>query len=102
MQERPIVGIIGGGQLARILAIAAAKLGIACHIFCPDQDSCALEVTSRYTIANYEDEKALSEFFSQVSVATFEFENVSLDALRRLGQTAKIVPNLGAVEIAQD
>jgi len=67
MSERPIdpgmiVGILGGGQLGRMLALAAAELGLSCHIFCPDPKSPAFAVAAARTIAPYEDEAALAHF----------------------------------------
>ena len=70
------IGILGGGQLGRMLALAAARLGMKTHIFCPDPDSPAFDVTPRKTVAAYDDEDALARFAAAVDVITYEFENV--------------------------
>jgi phosphoribosylaminoimidazole carboxylase (NCAIR synthetase) len=71
-----IIGILGGGQLGRMTALAAANLGYRCHIFCPEPDSPAMQVTPLATVAAYEDAVALARFADAVDVVTFEFENV--------------------------
>ena len=70
------IGILGGGQLGRMLALAAARMGFDCHIYAPEADSCAARVSARATRAEYDDAAALKKFASEVSVVTFEFENV--------------------------
>ncbi len=71
-----IVGILGGGQLGRMLAMAAAELGLSCHIYCPDPKSPAFAVAAARTIAPYDDESALAAFAGAVDIVTFEFENI--------------------------
>ena len=71
-----MIGILGGGQLGRMLALAAARLGLKCHIYCPDAASPAFDVSAAYTCAAYEDEAALAAFAEKVDVVTYEFENV--------------------------
>ena len=75
------IGILGGGQLGRMLALAAARLGMKTHIFCPDAESPAFDVTPRRTVAAYDDEAALASFADAVDVVTYEFENVPVGAL---------------------
>jgi len=70
------IGILGGGQLGRMAASAAARLGYKVHIFCPDRDSPASLVASETTVASYEDKAALQAFASTVDVVSFEFENI--------------------------
>jgi 5-(carboxyamino)imidazole ribonucleotide synthase len=70
------IGILGGGQLGRMLALAAAELGLNCHIYAPEADSCAFDVVRAKTCAPYEDESALARFAEAVAVITYEFENV--------------------------
>ncbi len=96
------VGILGGGQLGRMLALAAAEIGLSCHIFCPDPDSPAFAVAARRTIASYDDEAALAAFADSVSVVTFEFENVPAATARFLAARVPVLPNPGALEVAQD
>ena len=70
------IGILGGGQLGRMLALAAARLGMKTHIYCPDPESPAFDVTPLKTVAAYDDEDALAAFAASVDVVTYEFENV--------------------------
>ena len=70
------IGILGGGQLGRMLATAAAKLGFRVHVFCPSGEAPAVDVAWRATRANYDDEDALARFADAVDVVTYEFENV--------------------------
>jgi len=70
------IGILGGGQLGRMTALAAARLGFRTHVFCPDHDSPAAQVTAVSTVAAYDDAEALAAFADDVDVVTFEFENI--------------------------
>ena len=64
------VGIVGGGQLGRMLAIAAARLGLSCHIFTDRSDDPAIEVAAGASVASYDDEQALARFVADVDVVT--------------------------------
>jgi 5-(carboxyamino)imidazole ribonucleotide synthase len=70
------LGILGGGQLGRMLIMAAARLGLRCHVYSPEPDSCAFDVASEKTCAAYDDENALMRFARSVDLITYEFENV--------------------------
>ena len=70
------LGILGGGQLGRMIAMAAAQLGLKTHVYAPDENSPAFEVATEVTIAPYEDEANLVRFAKAVDVVTYEFENV--------------------------
>jgi 5-(carboxyamino)imidazole ribonucleotide synthase len=96
-----ILGILGGGQLARMLSLAAANLGIRTHIFCPDADSPAFDVCASHTLADYSDKIALQGFASKVDVVTFEFENVPTTTIEHL-QKQHIYPNARALATTQD
>lgn len=96
------IGILGGGQLGRMLAIAAARLGFHCHIYCPEEGSPAFDVARFHTVAAYEDEAALAAFAREVDVVTLEFENVPVGALRFLASRVPVAPSADALEIAQD
>ncbi|HVY02049.1 MAG TPA: 5-(carboxyamino)imidazole ribonucleotide synthase [Caulobacterales bacterium] len=97
------IGILGGGQLGRMLAVSAAELGFDVHIFTPEEDSSAARVAARATVAAYEDEAALAAFAEAVDVVTFEFENVPARAAEILAASGKPVrPNPGALAVAQD
>src|SRR5262245_31960633 len=69
------IGIVGGGQLGRMLAITAARLGYRTHVYCPEDHCSAAQVTTHSTFGSYEDIESLRKFASQVDVLTFEFEN---------------------------
>jgi 5-(carboxyamino)imidazole ribonucleotide synthase len=97
-----IVGILGGGQLGRMLALAAAHLGMKTHIFCPDPESPAFDVTPRRTIADYADEAALAAFANAVDVVTYEFENVPAATADFLAARRPLRPGPRALEMAQD
>ena len=75
------IGIIGGGQLGRMLSVAAAQLGYKCHILDPHEHPCAADVAARFTRAAFDDEEALRAFAVAVDVATYEFENVPVAPL---------------------
>jgi len=94
------IGIIGGGQLGRMLAIAAARLGFRCHIFDPHRRPCAAEVSARFTSAAFTDEAALKAFGEACDVITYEFENVPVAALGVLGD--KLRPGTRSLEVASD
>ncbi|MSO65778.1 MAG: 5-(carboxyamino)imidazole ribonucleotide synthase [Alphaproteobacteria bacterium] len=96
------VGILGGGQLGRMLAIAAARLGYATHVYCPDPDSPAFAVASRHSIARYEDADALRAFAASVAVVTYEFENVPAATAEVLARAVPARPNARALAVAQD
>lgn len=97
------VGILGGGQLGRLLAMAAADLGLKAHIFCPDEDCPASAVAANFTQAAYDDEAALSDFARAVAVVTYEFENVPVEAVATLERAGAVVrPGARALENAQD
>jgi 5-(carboxyamino)imidazole ribonucleotide synthase len=94
------IGIIGGGQLGRMLAVAAARLGYRCHIFDPHERPCAADVAAHFTRASYDDRAALERFGAEVDVATYEFENVAVEPLEVLGQ--KLRPATRSLAVAQD
>jgi 5-(carboxyamino)imidazole ribonucleotide synthase len=96
------IGILGGGQLARMLALAAAPLGLKCHIFAPEAGSPAFQVTAAHTVAEYEDRKALQAFADAVDVVTYEFENVPVDTVTFLETVVPVRPGSKALGVAQD
>jgi 5-(carboxyamino)imidazole ribonucleotide synthase len=95
------VGILGGGQLGRMLAMAAAQLGYRCHIYAPQEDSVAAEVSAAFTCADWQDSEALARFAGQCAIVTYEFENVPVAPLAAL-PAGKLAPNTRALEVAQD
>jgi 5-(carboxyamino)imidazole ribonucleotide synthase len=96
------IGIIGGGQLGRMSAMAAATLGYRCHILTPEPDSPAAQVSAAHTLADYEDQDALRRFAAAVDVITFEFENVSAVGLDLLASLRPVRPSPSVLRISQD
>ncbi|MEO9468194.1 5-(carboxyamino)imidazole ribonucleotide synthase [Parasphingorhabdus sp.] len=96
------IGILGGGQLGRMLGMAAAQLGYRCHIYAPDPDSVAAEVAAEFTRAQNNDISALTAFADSCDVLTFEFENVPVDPLHEIEELAPLHPPVGALDIAQN
>jgi 5-(carboxyamino)imidazole ribonucleotide synthase len=97
------IGILGGGQLGRMLAGAAARLGYRSHIFTPEADSPAALVTPFTTIAEFDDEAALARFAAAVDIVTFEFENVPAETAEFLaGQGKPVAPDPAILRITQD
>lgn len=96
------IGILGGGQLGRMTALAAAELGYDCHIFTPEPDSPAGRVAAAETVAAYEDPAALDAFAAGVDVVTFEFENIPFETVQRLAGRLPVRPGWEALRVAQD
>lgn len=96
------IGIIGGGQLGRMLALAAAPLGYRCHIYDPDPDCCAARVAAKLTVGDFDDRAALATFAASVDVATYEFENIDAGPLEVVAEKIGLFPPLGALRTAQD
>ena len=94
------IGIVGGGQLGRMLSVAAARLGYKCHIFDPHEQPCAADVAAFFTRAEYDDAAALERFAAEVDVATYEFENLPVGPLEALGE--KLRPSTRSLAVAQD
>ncbi len=96
------IGIIGGGQLGRMLSMAAAQLGYRCHVFAPEDSGPAADVCGKWVQGDYGDSAALAAFADDVDVVTFEFENVEPDPLRSIAAHAALYPPIDALEIGQD
>ena len=104
--DRPIppgstIGIMGSGQLGRMTALAAARLGYRCHVFSPEADSPAEHVAAA-TVASYSDAAALERFARAVDIVTFEFENVPHDCVRLLSRRVCVRPSWECLHISQD
>jgi 5-(carboxyamino)imidazole ribonucleotide synthase len=95
------IGILGGGQLGRMIAVAAAQLGYRCHVFAPEEHSVAAEVCALHTRADWDDAAAMARFAADCDVVTYEFENVPVAPLAALGDTL-LRPGTAALETAQD
>lgn len=96
------IGIIGGGQLGRMLAMAAARLGYCTLVLEPQADCPAAQVANRQIIAAYDDAAALAELAAASAVVTYEFENVPVAAASTLAAKAPVYPPARALEVAQD
>jgi len=96
------IGIVGGGQLGRMLSVAAAQLGYRCHIFAPEAAPCAADVATRHVRGTYDDGAALAAFAAEVDIVTYELENVPGAPLRALADTTPVHPAIDALELAQD
>jgi 5-(carboxyamino)imidazole ribonucleotide synthase len=96
------IGILGGGQLGRMLALAAAKLGFRTHIFSDETESCAFHVATATTRAHYDDQDALARFAAACDVVTFEFENVPEVTAQSLANHVAVAPDARALAVAQD
>jgi 5-(carboxyamino)imidazole ribonucleotide synthase len=96
------IGILGGGQLGRMLATAASELGYRTHIFCPDENSPAFDVAGEFTQAAYDDEVALKHFVESVDVVTFEFENIPHESLTLLEEAVPVHPAPDLLKISQN
>jgi 5-(carboxyamino)imidazole ribonucleotide synthase len=96
------IGILGGGQLGRMLAMAAARLGLRCQVFSPDPDSPAFDVVLNATCAEYADVEALELFANDVDVITYEFENVPAASAMILAARRPVLPDRKILETTQD
>jgi 5-(carboxyamino)imidazole ribonucleotide synthase len=95
------IGILGSGQLGRMLAMAAARLGFKCHVYA-DEPGPAFDVAAATTIAPYGDEQALAAFAATVAVATYEFENIPVETVNILSRRVPVRPGAKALACAQD
>ena len=96
------IGILGGGQLGRMTALAAARLGYRCHVFAPEPDGPAMQVTNLATVAPYHDPEALAGFAQAVDVITIEFENLPLEPLLGLARARPMRPKPEVLAVCQD
>jgi len=96
------IGILGGGQLGRMLALAAARLGFKCHIFSPSPDSPAFDVVHRVSCADYNDTQALDRFAADVDIVTYEFENVPAETATFLAARVPVLPDPKILATTQD
>ena len=107
MHEGPLppgstIGILGGGQLGRMLAAAASRLGLKTHIYSDEESAPAFDVAAEATVGAYADQNALRKFAENVDVVTCEFENVPAASLEAAGRAAKVFPPPKSFAVAQD
>jgi 5-(carboxyamino)imidazole ribonucleotide synthase len=96
------IGLVGGGQLGRMSALAAARLGYRCHILTREVDSPAAQVSHGVTISDYADPVSLRQFAAEVDVISFEFENVSAEGLELLESLKPVRPSPDVLRVSQD
>jgi 5-(carboxyamino)imidazole ribonucleotide synthase len=96
------IGILGGGQLGRMIAVAAAQLGYRTHVLAPDAESVAAQTASSFTRADYHSRIVLDELAVSCDVVTYEFENIALDPVEYLASKVPVHPAPAALGIAQD
>jgi 5-(carboxyamino)imidazole ribonucleotide synthase len=95
------IGILGSGQLGRMLAMAAAEMGYHCHIYSPEMDAPAYEAAKTFTVSSYTNPESLERFAQKVDVITYEFENVDTTALATIPSVHKIRPGIHVLQTAQ-
>ena len=96
------IGIVGGGQLGRMIALAAARLGYLSHVFTDQADSSAAQVSHKVTVAGYDDRRALEAFAAICDVITIEFENLPVEGLRDIAPLRPVHPSPDVLAICQD
>lgn len=102
LPQGSIIGMLGGGQLGRMAALAAAPLGYRVHVYAPSPGSPCAQVTSLETVAAWDDRDALARFADAVDVVTLEFENIPVDAVDFLAARVPVHPGALALETCQD
>jgi 5-(carboxyamino)imidazole ribonucleotide synthase len=102
LEPGSMIGILGGGQLGRMLVLAAAELGLKTHVYAPEADSPAFDVCTEETRAPYEDEAALTRFAASVDLITYEFENVPARTAAILAALRPVRPGPAALAVSQD
>ena len=100
--KNKVLGIIGGGQLGRMTALAAAKLGIECHVYDPDPNAPAFQVSSKSYINDYEDLDTIKQFAKKIDVALYEFENIPLKSAQIIEELCLLRPSSFVLSISQD
>ena len=100
--SKPVLGIIGGGQLGSMLAIAAKKIGLKTIIFCDDQDAPAQNFSNKFICGKYDDQNIIDEFINAIDIATFEFENIPYETLNKINNIKSVLPNPSINKIVQN
>ena len=96
------IGILGGGQLGRMLALAAARLGLKSHIYCHDKNAPAFQVADRHSCGEFDDHDAVRTFATSCDAVTFEFENVPADTVEQIAHICPVNPDAKALRFTQD
>ena len=100
--SKPILGIIGGGQLGSMLAIAAKKINIKTVIFCDDPDAPGQKFSDEFICGKYDDQNAIDQFINAVDIITFEFENIPYETLKKINNVKPVVPHPSINKIVQN
>ena len=100
--KKKVLGIIGGGQLGRMTVLAAARLGIECHVYDPNPDSPAFQVCAKSYINKFDDQKAIKEFSSNIDGALYEFENIPINTAKLIEKNTKLRPSSYILSVSQD
>ena len=95
------VGILGGGQLGRMIAMACSELGYRSLVYCPEGDNPAVEVSSEKIIGNWNDDELIDKFISSVDAVTLEFENIPISTIKKIEKNFPVFPNSKVLETAQ-
>ena len=93
------LGIIGGGQLGSMLAIAAKKLNVKTVVFCDDVDAPAQNFCNQFVTGDYDNKEKISEFINQVDLVTYEFENIPFETLNEINKFKPVLPKLSLIHI---
>src|SRR2546430_9764376 len=96
------IGVMGGGQLGRMFAIAARRMGYRVHIFTPEADSPAAQFSDRATVAEYDNENAVAQFARDIDLLTFEFENIPARTIDWVARERVVRPRVGVLHTAQN
>ena len=99
---KPIIGILGGGQLGMMLCDAAKKIGIETHVFCPENECPSKGRSTYFSIGEYTDEKGIIKFSNNVDYITYEFENIPIETLDCIKDQKKIRPGKKSLLLTQD
>ena len=100
--SKPVLGIIGGGQLGSMLATAAKKIDIKTVVFCDDQDAPAQNFSDKFIYGKYDDQNIINEFINAIDIATFEFENIPYETLNKINSIKSVFPNPSINKIVQN
>ena len=100
--SKPILGIIGGGQLGSMLATAAKKINIKTVIFCDDPDAPGQKFSDEFICGKYDDQNAIDQFINVADIITFEFENIPYETLKKINNVKPIVPHPSINKIVQN
>ena len=96
------LGVIGGGQLGKMIGLAAANLGIGCYFYDPDKNAPAKKISQVFFNYSFDNEKKLIEFAKNCDFITYEFENIPLNTLHKISKYKKIYPGIRPLQISQD